>query len=340
MLHTLEDFCEYLWPGGDPPLRRRRYYWLARLSKNTYRKSCYREILLPRKNGGFRRIQAPSPALKWVQRAILPLLAQGELSPNAVAYRRHCCVRDNAAPHAGKPLVVKLDIHDFFGSIKFASVFSAIDRALRRSPLAGVHYLNAYDRVEPDPRHYNRVLSYYFAAFCTLYGVLVQGAPTSPLLSNLVFAPLDALIDAYCQKHKITYTRYSDDMTFSGAFNPHALTGFVSHLLAANGFTLNGEKMAVLGRGVRQKVTGVVVNGQPQADREYRRKIRGEMHYMQKYGVESHLERLGLGEPPEAYLRGLSGRIGFVLQIRPGDRVFLGYSQLCRTLLRRLETEE
>lgn len=337
MLHTLEDFCKYLWPCADEASLRRRYYWLVRLSRNRSRAGCYHEVLLPRKDGGFRRVMAPSEPLKRLQKGILPLLSEGELHPRAAAYRRGNSVLDNAAPHAGKPLVVKLDIRDFFGSIRFAAVFSAVDRALRRSSLAGAHYLNAYDRAEPDPRHYNRVLSYYIAAFCTLHGGLVQGAPTSPLLSNLAFAPLDVLIDGYCQKHGITYTRYSDDLTFSGAFNPHALTGFVEHLLSANGFALNGKKTAVLGRGVRQKVTGVVVNGIPQADREYRRQIRQELHYMQLYGVENHLLRRAAGEQPAVYLQGLLGRIGFVLQIRPDDAVFQGYRELCKAMLRRLE---
>lgn len=336
MLHTLEDFCAYLWPGADADLLRRRYYWLCRLTGNGRRAKCYHEVCLPRRDGGVRRVEAPSAPLKRVQRALLPLLSDGEVSPYAAAYRKGVCVRDNAAPHAGSPLVVKLDIHDFFGSIRFVAVFSAIDRALRLSPLAGVHYLNAYDRTKPDPRHYNRVLSHYFTCFCTLHGALVQGAPTSPLLSNLVFAPLDALIGAYCEKRGIVYTRYSDDMTFSGAFNPHALIGFVEHLLRANGFLLNGKKTAVLGRGVRQKITGVVVNDTPRAVRAYRREIRQEMYYMQAYGLESHLSRCGIADPPEAYLHRLMGRIGFVLQIQPDNVEFLEYRGLCAALLERL----
>lgn len=337
MLHTLEDFCGFLWPDVDADALRRRYYWLCRLTENGRRAECYRELLLPRGDGRVRRVQAPSEPLKRVQRALLPLLSNGEVSPHAAAYRKGVCIRDNAAPHAGSPLVVKLDIHDFFGSIRFASVFSAIDRALRLSPLAGVHYLNAYDRSEPDPRHYNRVLSYYFTCFCTLHGGLVQGAPTSPHLSNLVFAPLDTLIAGYCQKRRITYTRYSDDMTFSGAFNAHGLMGFVEHLLRVNGYRLNEKKTAVLGKGVRQKITGVVVNSGPQSDRQYRRTIRQEMHYMQVYGLEAHMARKGEREPPQAYLRRLMGRIGFVLQIQPDDPEFLEYRGLCAALLKALE---
>lgn len=337
MLHTLEDFCAYLWPGADAQALRRRYYQLVRMAKNGYRRTCYREIALPKGDGGVRRVLSPAHLLKVVQRGILPLLAQGEVSPHAAAYRPGGCILGNAAPHAGSPLVVRLDISDFFGSLRFAPVFSAIDRALGASPLCGGHYLNAYDRAEPDPRHFNRVLSHYFTAFCTLDGALVQGAPTSPLLSNLVFAPLDRLIGAYCQKHGIVYTRYSDDLTFSGDFNARALIGFAEHLLAANGFALNGKKTAILGRGVRQKVTGIVVNEAPRVDREYRRKIRGEMHYIRRFGVEDHLRRAAPGERPEAYLHSLAGRVAFVLQIQPGDAEFLEYRAACAALLRELE---
>lgn len=326
MIHTLEDFCTYLYRNKDGLKQSRCFYQLVRFSRNQYRKSCYTLRSLPKKGGGVRLICEPSPPLKRIQRGILPLLSGGE-SVYATAYTAGRSVLDNALPHVGHPLVVKLDIRDFFGSVTFPQVFRAIDKALKASPLTGCHYLNADDRACVENKNYNSVLSFYFARFCTLGGTLPQGAPTSPLLSNLVFAPIDAIIGEYCKKRRITYTRYSDDMTFSGAFNPLSLIDFVRHILSVNGFELNDGKTKILGRGVRQTVTGASVNETLQATREYRGKIRQEMHYIRKYGLAGHLERVKIRTEPEQYRNQLLGRIGFVLQLSPGNTEFRQYKK-------------
>jgi Retron-type reverse transcriptase len=326
MLHTLEDFCAYLYHNKDKRHFYRCYYQLVRFSRDGYRRNCYTLRRLPKKSGGTRLICEPSLPLKRIQRGILPLLSGGE-SAYAVAYTEGKSIRDNALPHLGQPLVVKLDIRDFFGSIRFSQVFRAIDRALESSPLVGHHYLNADDRACVENKNHNSILSFYFARFCTLDGALPQGAPTSPLLSNLVLAPVDEIIGEYCEKRRIAYTRYSDDMTFSGAFNPLSLIDFVRHILSTNGFELNSRKTKILGRGFRRKITGVVVNEKLQAAREYRRKIRQEMHYIQKYGLEDHLGHKGAKMASGEYRNQLLGRIGFVLQLSPENLEFRQYKK-------------
>lgn len=326
MIHTLEDFCTYLYRNKDARRRNRCYYQLVRFSRNRYRKNCYTMRSLPKKSGGVRLICEPSTSLKRIQRGILPLLSGGE-SVYATAYTAGRSVLDNALPHVGQPLVVKLDIRDFFGSITFPQVFRAIDKALKSSPLTGCHYLNADDRACVENKNYNSVLSFYFARLCTFGGTLPQGAPTSPLLSNLVFAPIDEIIGEYCKKRRVAYTRYSDDMTFSGTFNPLSLIDFVRHILFINDFELNDEKTKILGRGVRQTVTGATVNETLQAIRKYRRKIRQEMHYIRKYGLAGHLERMKIKTEPEQYRNQLLGRIGFVLQLSPGNTEFRQYKK-------------
>jgi len=326
MLHTLEDFCKYLYHNKDERQFYRCYYQLMRFSREEYRKSCYTLRELPKKSGGTRLICEPSSPLKRVQRGILPLISGGE-SQYATAYVVGKSVRDNGQPHLGKPLVVKLDISSFFGSIGFLQVFRAIDKALKASPLTGCHYLNADDRADIKTKNYNNVLSFYFARFCTRNGVLPQGAPTSPVLSNLVFAPIDEIIGEYCKKRHIAYTRYSDDMTFSGAFNPLSLIDFVRHILAVNDFKLNDKKTKILGRGCCRVITGAVVNEKLQATREYRREIRQEMYYIQKYSLKDHLRCRKVKTEPEQYRNSLLGRIGFVLQLSPQDAEFQQYKK-------------
>lgn len=326
MLHTLEDFCTYLYQKSDSAQFYRRYYQLVRLSRDSYRRTCYTPRKIPKKGGGTRLIEEPCPFLKRVQQGILPLFpAQKFLY--ATAYVPGKSVRDNASPHVGQPLIVKLDLHNFFGSITVPQVFHAIDRTLKASPLVGCHYLNAYDRSCIRNKNYNSVLSAYFTKFCTLDGTLPQGAPTSPLISNLVFAPTDRIIGEYCMKRYIAYTRYSDDLTFSGAFNPLSLIAFVRYVLSSGGYLLNDKKTKILGTGCRRIITGAVVNEKLQAPREYRRKIRQELYYIKKYGLAGHLEHAGAGTDPAKYKNQLLGQIGFVLQLSPESPEFQRYKE-------------
>ncbi|WP_195985790.1 reverse transcriptase family protein [Clostridium sp. D33t1_170424_F3] len=336
MLRTLEDFCRAVYPGLPPEQFRKNIHQLAAYADNRKRRKSYQECWIPKKHGGARRILAPSSGLKQIQRTAAALLAKGDVSSCATAYRTGYSILENAVPHTGRELLVKLDIRDFFGSIRFPAVFHAIDNALRRNPEVGRH-CKAYPRGCRESRNYNSVLSFYLAQFCTLNGVLPQGAPSSPVLSNLVFYPLDCRIAAYCKKRSIQYTRYSDDMTFSGCFHPGALIRFVRRLLAEYGFTLNEEKTVLAGRGCRKSVTGVTVNETPQASRSYRRNLRQQIYYIRRFGLREHLLHLGRTEDagqPERYLRQLLGKVSFVLQICPEDSEFQHYRAYCLGLLR------
>lgn len=336
MLRTLEDFCRAVYPGLTPEQFRKNSHQLAAYADSRKRRKSYRECWIPKKHGGVRRILAPSPGLKQIQRAAAALLKNGSVSPHATAYQTGRSVLDNAAPHAGRELLVKLDIRNFFGSIRFPAVFHAIDHALRRNPEVGRHCKD-YPRGSRESRNYNSVLSFYLAQFCTLDGVLPQGAPSSPILSNLVFNPLDCKIAAYCERRNIQYTRYSDDMTFSGCFHPEALIRFVRRLLAEYGFTLHEEKTVLAGRGCRKSVTGVVINETPQVSRSYRRNLRQQIYYIRRFGLREHLLHLGRtadAGQPEQYLRQLLGKVSFVLQICPEDPEFQQYRAYCLGLLR------
>ena len=109
------------------------------------------------------------------------------------------------------------------------------------------------------------------------------------------------------------------------------------------GFELNEEKMVIAGRGRKQTVTGLVVNERPRTSAQYRRKIRQEMYYCRKFGVEEHLRMAGLlngredasetSEKADTFLQSLSGRIGYVLQMEPENREFLEYQEICRKMM-------
>ncbi|HIX65813.1 MAG TPA: reverse transcriptase family protein [Candidatus Anaerotruncus excrementipullorum] len=338
MLHTLEAFCAWHYGGGDPLRLARRTRWLMRLARGRRLEGEYRPQEIPKRKGGTRKLLVPSHRLAHLQRGILRLLEAGEVSAAATAYEPGCSLRQNALPHRGARLLVRLDLADFFGSISFQQVFQAVDRALRRSPLVGRHLLDGYDRLQREERVYNQVLSFYFARFCTYRGHLPQGAPTSPHLSNLVFFPLDEALLRYCTRRGITYTRYSDDLAFSGeTFSVGELLRFVQRLLAAHGFRLNEGKTVVAGPGQRKRLPGVVVSHKLQADVGLRRQLRQEFYYIGRFGLASHLERTGEQRPPSAYLRRLLGRTGFVLQVNPEDREFQEYLERGKRWLKEQE---
>ena len=99
----------------------------------------------------------------------------------------------------------------------------------------------------------------------------------------------DNYMGAWCEEREINYTRYSDDMTFSGLFDEKKLKRKVRNYLLAMGFELNEKKTRLLGRHTRQTVTGIVVNEKPDVGRAYRRKVRAEVYYCKKYGAVEHL---------------------------------------------------
>ncbi len=281
---------------------------------------CYRDIMscsnhpeeyyrcheLPKRDGKVRKVYAVSGALAQVQHWILRnILDELPVNPHAMAYVKGKSLLDNANPHAGKKLVVKADIKDFFGSVKYVSVY---------------HVFKSVG--------YSESVSTLLANLCCLRGHIMQGACTSPALSNLCFAVIDEKISAFCAERSITYTRYSDDMTFSGDFAPSELITYLRSLLKFYGFTMNDKKTKVLYRHHRQTVTGAVVNERPQPSKEYRRRIRQEVYFIRKYGVLGHMDRLKDNKcyvSPINYLESLIGRMNYVLQYTPDDEEMLSW---------------
>lgn len=162
---------------------------------------------------------------------------------------------------------------------------------------------------------------------CTLNDHLVQGAPTSAYISNLVMRDFDENVGRFAEKFDISYTRYSDDMTFSGEFEPSIIIREVRQELCKLGLRLNDKKTMVIKNSACQKVTGIVVNKKMQVSLNYRKKIRQEIYYIKKFGLNEHLNRLNI-KNSEKYLNSLLGRILFVLQVDPNNQEFRNYKDI------------
>ena len=282
----------------------------------------YRTALIPKRDGTSRKLCIPDTLLKLVQRNILHhILDQLPASSYATAYRKGVTIVSNVSGHTGQEKILKLDIHDFFGSIPFIMVYQSVFHSERFPPAAGT----------------------LLTHLCCYNGCLPQGAPSSAAISNLVMKPFDEYMGSWCEKRGIIYTRYCDDMTFSGSFLAYKVKNKVRSFLRVIGFELNEKKTKLLLAGQRQAVTGIVVNVKPQVSKEYRRKLRQEVYYCLKYGAESHLQHMcaqdsGTKEAAGRYLQKLFGKINFVLQVNPEDEYFKEARE--RLIRNQIESEE
>ena len=254
---------------------------------------------LPKSSGGVRELSVPDPLLKHIQRQILQvLLVHMPVSPYATAYRYGGSTLCNAAPHVGKPCVLKLDIRHFFDSILYSAVKETAFPA----------------------EVYAENLRILLAMLCYGWDRLPQGAPTSPCITNILMRDFDNEVGAWCRERQIAYTRYCDDMTFSGDFARDEVLRCVEPRLRALGFYLNPGKTKWLPADRRQLVTGIVVNKKCNVPSEERRALRQELHFCQKFGISGHMARAGIDGPEDRYLAQLLGRVNYQLQITPGRR--------------------
>jgi retron-type reverse transcriptase len=303
VLHTSEDVATAM----GIPLKSLR--WLT-YHRNSATLVHYHRYLIAKKTGGARCISAPKPALKkaqrWVHENVLALL---EVEEPAHGFVPTCSIVTNAAPHAGKAVVINLDLKEFFPSITFRRVKGLFKKLGYSEHVATVFALLCTEpprvATELDGKVWHVALS---------ARVLPQGACTSPALTNALCRRLDRRILALSARHGFTYTRYADDLTFSGDNSKPVgrLLRSVRSILAAEGFTEHPRKTKVMRRSRRQEVTGVTVNVKPAVSRREVRQLRAILHNAAKHGLESQNRS---GHPNfAAYLR---GRVEFVCMVDP-----------------------
>lgn len=262
----------------------------------------YRTAAIPKKSGGDRKLRVPDELLKAIQHQITEvLILPRPISRYAKAYYPGSSTIRNAKHHVGQSLVLKLDILHFFDSIRYSDV---------------------KDLVFPS-EVYAEPLRILLTMLCYHKDALPQGAPSSPAITNVIMAEFDEILGRRCNLQGIRYTRYCDDMTFSGDFDPESVIAFVREELRKRGFLLNNQKTRIRRSGTRQSVTGIVVNEKLSIPADYRRKLRQELYFVQKYGVSDHLRRIRSNTPEKTYIHQLLGRVNYVLQVVPSDAFFL-----------------
>ena len=261
----------------------------------------YRDFEITKKNGKKRTISEPLPSLKEIQIWILKnILEKLPVSPFAKAYKPKTRLIENLKFHKNQPKVFTLDLENFFPSIKMELVEKV--------------FLEL---------GYSKIVANLLAKLCCRDNGLPQGAPTSPYLSNLIFKEADTLIADYCKQRKIRYTRYADDLSFSGDFDQNELLDTVTKIVEKLNLHINKSKTKLMTPNTRQTVTGIVVNDKPQVAFNKRNELRQAMYYIKKFGFDEHVVYKEIKQAN--YLEHLMGRINFVLQINPKDTEFKEY---------------
>lgn len=257
----------------------------SEVKKVIYPHPPYRAFLLKKRGGGNRLIEEPKRRVKVLQLKALEFMAQfaSKERPCVHGFTKDRSIVTNALAHWQRrpAFVLNIDLKDFFPSITFFRV-----RGLLQKP----------------PFSFSYEVATVFAHLCTRDGKLPQGAPTSPFLSNLICRSLDRDLMELAKRHRCTYTRYADDMTFSfsvrSAVNlPSSICSFdggaaslgeeLRLLIKKHSFEVNERKTRISSRHSRQEVTGLTINQFPNVPRQFIDSVRGALNAWDVHGYEA-----------------------------------------------------
>ena len=246
---------------------------------NLDRSFFYRTFEISKSNGSIRVINAPKGIIKKLQENINLELSK-IYKPTSIAkgFYKGSSIVDNAKAHIGKKWIVNLDIKDFFSTITFPRIYGIF---------------------KAKPFEFNHKIAGLIANICTYNGVLPQGSPTSPVLSNMIAFKLDRRLIYYTRSNNIDITRYADDITFSSnnyqELNLIVENGLIkkdlNNIFIKNGFLINDNKTRIRYYYNHQEVTGIKVNKKLNIQKFMKYKIRSILHALEKYGeANTYLE--------------------------------------------------
>lgn len=232
-------------------------------------------------DGSTRILETPRPILKRVQRNILSAIASRiPLHDAAHGFRKQRDIFSAASPHVGQAVVIKLDLRHFFGSIRFQRVRQLFVRCGYASSIATTlaQLCCVPEQVSADP-----------GQRCPSH--LPQGAPTSPALANAIAFRLDRRLRGFADHLDANYTRYADDLFFSGdeslAKRSRRWVTSVSVIAMEEGFDVHHHKTKIMPRGQRQGVLGLVVNDRAAIPRREFETLKAILHNAKGQGLES-----------------------------------------------------
>lgn len=251
------------------------------------------------------------------------VLARLPIEPEAHGFVPSRSILTNAAPHVGQRVVVNLDLKDFFPTLTFRRV-----KGLFASLGYSEHVATVLALLTTEPPRVRAELDGKVWGVALGERVLPQGACTSPAITNLVCRTLDRRLRRLAARHGFTYTRYADDLTFSGADRRKVgrLLKSARSILADEGFVEHPDKTHVMGRRRRQEVTGLTVNDKLALDRAARRRLRATLHNAAKHGLASQNR-----DAHPDFAAHLTGLVSYACMVEP-DRAPVWRELLARAL--------
>jgi RNA-directed DNA polymerase len=289
----------------------------------------YRYLALPRRAGPRRVIESPKARLKALQRRLLHEILDWIPAHDAAhGFTRGRSALSHARQHTGRRVVVRLDLEDFFASIAAARVYGIFRTAGYPEPVAhtltglttNVVAQSVWQQVQP-PAGPARIGAHHRLGRRLATPHLPQGAPTSPALANLAAFGLDRRLSGLASAHDLAYSRYADDLTFSGSVRllreADRLRATIAAIAREEGFAINQQKSILATRAGCQQVCGIVVNEHPNVPRVEYDTLKAILHNLGRDGPP------GAGPPGDprgtsaGYRAHLLGRIAWVASLNP-----------------------
>jgi RNA-directed DNA polymerase len=308
----------------------------------------YIDFSIPKKSGKPRIISAPCTSLKILQRKLSQVLyCVYEPKAGVQGFVPSRSILTNAKKHVHKRFILNVDLKDFFHSIHFGRV-----QGIFMKP----------------PYNLPKDVAVVLAKICCYSGRLPQGAPTSPIVTNMICARMDSELRRLARGSKCTYyTRYADDITFSTTLKtfPSALAHLgdgsdpfkvmlgeeLKHVIQSNGFEINQNKVRLQHKSQHQEVTGLTVNQFPNVKRKFVREISSMLYAWEKVGLElaeqRYHENFRKDLDESVYIRPdfkeippfkevLRGKINFLGMVKGKDnKTYLTYLEWFRKLSRK-----
>lgn len=273
--------------------------------------STYHKFYITKKDKVSKReILAPCKELAHVQKFIKEeILDKVIINDSSYGFVQGKNIKDNAEKHLNSEIILNIDLKDFFPTVDSRRIYYIFNKICK----------------------YDKSLSYCLTKLVTYRNMLPQGACTSPVISNIVSYKLDYRLLNLAKKKNLTYTRYADDITFSGSSNiiNKKLYFCIKKIIEDEGFEVNDKKVHFSSKSFRQEVTGLIVNNNVvSVNSKYIKKIEQELYYIKKYGLDNHIQHSQIRNG--FYVEHLKGKIMFVWSINKekGEKLLLKFNEL------------
>lgn len=279
----------------------------------TEEKGHYAYRWIPKRKGGWRLIEAPKQEMKLAQQQVLEhILNHVPAHSAAHGFVPGRSILTNATPHVGQRFLLKIDLKDFYANVRYSRVV-AIFRSLGYSREVAIWLARLTTSSVPWNLK-SPVPSVEMAKYSSRH--LPQGGATSPALANLSAFSLDVRLSGLAERYGLRYTRYADDLTFSGRGKVipalRELIPLIKTIIQSERFHINHQKFRILRSGQRQSVTGLVVNERLNVSRNEFDRLKAILYNCVKQGPASQNR-----DAHPHYQEHLRGRIAHVLQVNP-----------------------